>query len=68
MNAHAHNTINNWIKKIHGEKRQPSVTEELKIMNVERTRETELHHNDGCEQSADILRRYFRAIQIPVSP
>ena len=50
VNAHAHNTINNWIKKIHGEKRQLSVTEELKIMNVERTRETELHHNDGCEQ------------------
>lgn len=53
MNAHAHkNTINDWIKKIRGEKRQLSVMEELKIINVERMRETELHHNDGCEQDS----------------
>lgn len=44
--------MNDWIKKIRGEKRQLSVTEELKIINVERMRETELHHNDCYEQDS----------------
>ena len=38
------------------EKRQIFVTEELKIINIERTRETELHHYNCYKQDPLVIK------------